>query len=335
MRTLFTVTTASLLALGATPLLAEATAETVILTMQVDQPTLFDTDRRDTFHSVIDDRSGTTTLDVTCSAGTSALFGLSRTDEACAVAGSGSIKNPNNPAQAVPRVDYSGGFTIVGAQDGFTDMSTIAAGYRRVGSAPQEAATFGGHLVMNPEAPSASALELGRGALAYLQQNAGANAPVTYDTAIDSIRFQDFRIPHVGHANSVACVWTGDWIYSYAAESWNGAFDIACGNDRYRIEGNMSLQDAAAGSAHQQEYVMNLIVPGGAGGGDPFAAPDPFATVDGITGTLAMTNSGRQTEGVYTNVAVSGQLVGTNLPLEVVRGWGQIVAVLARSFFGA
>jgi len=333
MRRLFAITAASLVASAALPVHAQGT-ETITLTMQVEQPSLFDTSRRDTFRSVIDDRSGSTTLEVICSAGTSTLFGLSRTDEACSVTGSGSIKNPNNPSQSVPRVDYSGGFTIVGAQDGFTDMRTIAAGYRRVGSAPQETATFGGHLVMNPEAPSASALELGRNALAYLQENAAGSTPVAYDTAIDSIRFQDLRVPHVGHANSVACVWTGDWIYSYAAESWNGAFDITCGTDRYRIEGNMSLADAPAGASHNQEYVVNLIVPGGAGGGDPFAAPDPFATVDGITGTLAMTNSGRQRDGVYTNVAVSGQLVGTNVPLEIVRGWGQIVAVLARSFMG-
>lgn len=330
MRHLLLVATASLV-----PSLAIAQGtETVSLTMQVEQPSLFDTSRRDTFRATIDDRSGTTTLEVVCSAGTSALFGLSRTDEACSVSGSGMIKNPNNPSQSVQRIDYAGGFTVVGAQDGFTDMRTIAAGYRRVGSAPQEAATFGGHLVLNPEAPSASALELGRNALAYLQQNAAGSAPVTYDTAIDSIRFQDLRIPHVGHANSVPCTWTGDWIYSYAADSWNGAFDITCGNDRYRLEGNMSLQDAPAGAAHNQEYVINLIVPGGAGGGDPFAAPDPFATVDGITGTLTMVNTGRQRDGVYTNVAVNGVLQGTNLPLEVVRGWGQIIAVLGRGFFG-
>ena len=177
----------------------------------------------------------------------------------------------------------------------------------------------------------------GGNALAYLQQNAAGTAPVEYDTRIDSIRFNDLLIPHVGQANAVACTWTGDWIFSYAAESWNGAFDVACGNERYRLEGNMSLNAAPAGAGHNQEYVVNLVVPGiGGAGGDPFAAPDPFATVDGITGTLAMSNSGRATEdGVYTNVAVTGQLVGTNVPLEVVRGWGQIIAILGRSFMGA
>ncbi|MCB1388349.1 MAG: hypothetical protein KDK12_04245 [Rhodobacteraceae bacterium] len=336
MRIAFGAALAQALVLGAVPVSAQTGPETVTLTMEVNQPSLFDTSRRDRFHTVIDDRSGTTTIDVECSAGTSALFGLSRTDEACAVSGSGLIKNPNNPSQTVPRVDLAGGFTIVGAQDGFTDMRTIAVGYRRVGSAPQEATTFGGNLIMMPETPSASALEIGRNALSYLQQNAAGSTPIEYDTRIDSISFNGFAIPHVGQANATGCTWNGDWVYSYAAESWNGAFDVTCGNQRLRLEGNMSLNEAPAGSDHDEEYVVNLVVPGEGGtGGDPFAAPDPFATVDGITGTLAMSNSGRATDdGVYTNVAVNGQLVGTNVPLEAVRGWGQIVAILARAFMG-
>lgn len=336
MRILFGASLAQALALATLPALAQNATETVTLTMTVNQPSIFDATRRDTFHTVIDDRSGTTTIDVECSAGRTALFGLSRTDEACAVSGSGVIKNPNNPSQTVPRVDLSGGFTIVGAQDGFTDMRTIAVGYRRVGSAPQEATTFGGNLVMMPESPPASALEIGRGALAYLQQNAQGGTTIEYDTRIDSITFNNVSIPHVGQANSVGCSWNGDWVYSYAAESWNGAFDVTCGDLRFRLEGNMSLNEAAPGSAHNEEYVVNLVIPGeGGSGGDPFAAPDPFATVDGITGTLAMVNSGRATEDdVYTNVAVTGQLVGTNVPLEAVRGWGQIVGILARSFMG-
>lgn len=321
--------------LGAQSALAQDGTEIVTMTMEVNQPSLFDDNRRDTFHSIIDDRVGTTEINVECSAGTNRMFGLSRTDEACSVVGSGRIKNPNNPAQSVQRVDINGGFTVVGAQDGFTDLRTIAVGYRRVGSAPQEATTFGGSLIMNPENPSASALELGRNALSYLQENSGGTGQVTYDTSIDSISFNGMRIPHVGQAASASCTWTGDWIYSYAAESWNGAFDIVCGNDRYQLEGNMSLEEAAEGSAHQEEYVVNLIVPNENGGsGDPFASPDPFAMVDGITGVLRMTNSGRDSDGVYTNVSVEGQLVGTNVPVEMVRGWGQIVAILARSFMG-
>jgi len=59
------------------------------------------------------------------------------------------------------------------------------------------------------------------------------------------------------------------------------------------------------------------------------AAPDPFATLDGITGRLAMINSGRaNADGGCTNVMVSGRLVGTDVPLEAVRSWRRIAAVL-------
>ena len=71
------------------------------------------------------------------------------------------------------------------------------------------------------------------------------------------------------------------------------------------------------------------------GGGDPFAEADPFATVDGITGVLKMFDSGRKTEdGVYEKVTVSGTLTGNGLPLEVVRGYAEIMLILGRTYFG-
>jgi hypothetical protein len=91
----------------------------------------------------------------------------------------------------------------------------------------------------------------------------------------------------------------------------------------------------SSGSDHAQEYSINLVLPG-AGGGDPFAAADPFAAVDGITGVLRIANSGRSTDdGVYESVKVDGELIGQGLPLELVRGYGQILSVFGRTFFGA
>lgn len=77
-----------------------------------------------------------------------------------------------------------------------------------------------------------------------------------------------------------------------------------------------------------------MVVPG-AGGGDPFAAADPFAAVDGVTGTLRLSNSGRDVDGVYTDVSVSGELTGTGVPLELVRGFGQMMIIFGRTFYGA
>jgi hypothetical protein len=329
------VTSALCIAIAPVMGLAQSTTEVVKLKLDVIQPSLFDSESKDTFKGTVDDRSGTTVLEVTCSAGASAWLGLSRIDEACAVNGNGTIKNPNNPAQSLPRISYSGGFTVEAASDGYTNAATMLANYLRAGSAAAENGSFKGNLVMAPENPSASARALGDRLIKNLQETATGTEAVQYDTKIDSVRFENFIVPHAGQRDSVSCSWTGDAIYAYANNSWQMEFEVKCGDKTFGLEGNMPLVDAAAGSAHQQEYQLNLVLPG-AGGGDPFAAADPFAVVDGITGTIRMTNSGRASDdGVYEKVAVDGELNGTGMPLEVVRGFGQIVVVLARTWFGA
>lgn len=314
-----------------------ATPVTVQFDLQVNQPSLFDDDRRDQFSGSVDDATGTTTFNVECSAGASAWLGLSRVDEACSVTGNGVIKNPNNPTQTLPRLSYSGGFTIEADSDGYTDASTILANYLRAGTAGAQNGTFGGSVTMQPENPSASALALGSRLIDNLKEKAAGTEAVAYDTQIDSIRFDGFTVPHVGQATSASCAWTGDAIYAYANGAWQMAFDVTCGDATYRLEGNMPLVDAVTGSAHDQEYRLNLVVPGtdGAAGGDPFAAADPFAVVDGITATLAMTNSGRDADGVYEKVTVEGDMIGTGVSPEVVRSFAQIMAIFARTFYGA
>jgi hypothetical protein len=315
--------------------LAQSTTETVMITLDIDQPSLFSSDEKDVFKGKVDDRSGTTTLEVTCSAGASAFLGLSRIDEACAVSGNGTIKNPNNPSQSLPRISYSGGFTIEADQDGYTNAATILANYLRAGSASAENGAFRGNLIMAPENPSASAVALGQRLIENLQETATGTEAVEYNTQIDAVRFENFTIPHVGQKDSESCSWTGDAIYAYANGSWQMQFEVKCGDQSFALEGNMPLVDAAAGSAHQQEYQLNLVMPG-AGGGDPFAAADPFAVVDGITGTIRLSNSGRSTDdGVFQKVAVQGDLTGTGLPLEAVRGFGEIMVLLGRTWFGA
>lgn len=323
----------ALLALS-TAALAQGTTETVMFTLAAQQPSLFDDDRQDTFRGSVDDRLGTTTYEVVCSAGASAWLGLSRIDEACSVSGTGLIKNPSNPSQTLPRINYMGGFTIEADADGYANAETILANYLRAGAAGAENTTFKGNLVMMPESPSASAMALGQALIENLRETATGTAAVEFSTEIDSIRFDNFTVPHVGHQGSTACSWTGDAIFAYANNSWQMQFDVRCGADSYRLEGNMPLIDAATGMDHQQEYSLNLVLPG-AGGGDPFAAADPFAAIDGVTATLKITNSGRSTEGVFENVNVVGELTGQGVPLELVRGYGQILVIFGRTFFGA
>ncbi len=324
------VALASLIAAGALPALAQT--ETVTFTLSASQPSLFNDDLRDTYRGVIDDRSGTTTFEVVCSAGQSGFLGLTRVDETCAVSGSGIIKNPNNPAQTLPRIGYAGGFTVEARQDGYTNAATILANYLRAGAAAASNESFGGHLIMMPENPSASASELRDRLLQSLRESSTGTQAVSFSNEIDSIRFNQFRIPHVGRES---CTWTGDAIYAYANDSWQMQFDVTCGSETFRLEGNMPLVAAPAGAGHQEEYQLNLILPG-AGGGDPFAAADPFATVDGVTAVFTMKNAGRSTEDeVYENVEVAATITGQGVPLELVRGFAQIMTLFGRTFFGA
>lgn len=326
---------AILLALSPATGSAQSAPERVGLKIDVSQPSLFASQRKDVFKGTIDDKTGTTVLEVTCSAGASAWLGLSRIDEACAIAGNGTIKNPNNPSQSLPRISYSGGFTVQAKADGYTDATTILANYLRAGAAGAENGSFKGSVIMKPENPSASARALGDDLIKQLQQTATGAEAVKYDTEIDSVRFEKFTVPHVGQRDSASCTWTGDAIYAYANDAWQMKFDVKCGDRSFVLEGNMPLVDAAKGSAHQQEYQLNLVMPG-AGGGDPFAAADPFAVVDGVTGTIRLTNSGRATkDGVYEKVQVEGELKGVGIPLEVTRGFAEIMVVFARTWFGA
>ena len=308
--------------------------DVVSVTMAIHQPSLLDESERDTFEATVDAPLSTTTLAVECSAGTTGTLGFGRNDEACAVSGSGVIKNPNNLAQTLPRIAFSGGFTIEADNDGYTDARTILANYLRAGAAGAESRTFDGHVVIMPENPSASARELGDRLLGSLKEAAADNQAVEFDTAIDSVRFEGFQVPHDGQMGGQPCTWSGDMIFAYANSAWQMQLDATCGDETYRLEGNMPLAAAPAGSEHQQEYQLNPIIPG-AGGGDPFAAADPFATVDGIVGTLCLTNSGRNVDGVYENVSVDGELSGTGVPAEVTRSFAVIMGVFARTFYGA
>lgn len=321
-------------ALTAGAALAQSLPDVVNVNMAIAQPSLFDESKRDTFKGSIDDKSGTTSLEVVCSAGASGTLGFGRVDETCAVSGSGIIKNPNNPSQTAARIAYSGGFVIEAKQDGYTNATTLMANYLRVGSAGAENSSFKGNLVMMPENPSASAKALRDRLLKKLTETTTGTEAVQFDTQIDSMRFENFTVPHVGLGNSQSCAWTGDLIYAYANEAWQGAFTVKCGDVTYQLEGNMPLVEAAAGSEHQEEYRLNLVVPG-EGGGDPFAAADPFASVNGVVGTLRLKNSGRNVDGVYENVVVTGEMTGTGVPLELTRGFGQIMTIFGRTFFGA
>jgi hypothetical protein len=69
---------------------------------------------------------------------------------------------------------------------------------------------------------------------------------------------------------------------------------------------------------------------------------DMFAAADGISGTLVMDESqyveavvDGKTERLPSHTKISGTLTGKGVPLDAVRSFSQIIAILSRTFFGA
>lgn len=308
---------------------------TVKFNLDVNQPTLFSDDDklRDTFKGSVDDDLGITSLNVTCSAGAKGTFGIGRRDETCAVVGTGIIRNPANPSQTLKRATYNGAFVVNGKEDGYVDLTSINVNYEGPAAPPNT--TFGGSVSMKPENPSAGALELAGNAFDYLKKKT-AGSSVEVDTAFDSINYNGVVVPHTGQKDAQSCKWSGNDLYLYANAQWQQKFPVTCGDQTYVLEGNMALVDTPAGSQHQHEYLINLILGGADGtGGDPFAAADPFAVVPGITGSLRMTDSGRVTEdGVAENIVVAGELVGNGVPMELTHSLGELIIVFGRAKFG-
>ncbi|MYZ49991.1 hypothetical protein [Propylenella binzhouense] len=317
----------------------------VSFTMQASQQSLRDKARNDTFASTVDAPGwANSRFDVECSAGTAGLWGIgfTRRDETCKVTGKTMLVNPTNHAQQILRINYSGGF--VTKPDGYTDARTILANYQKVGTAAAENASFGGSVMMKPENPAASAKALQERLIGYLQEQGGAQGGVSISTEMDTIRFDRFMVPNVGGRGTVDCAWTGDMLYAYANEAWQMDFTVKCGEQTYKLEGNMPWLDVE-GQDHQAEYVLNLMTGGGGGaaGGDPFAAADPFAQIDGISGTIKMELSDlvevriseTETDEVPVSVTAKGTLTGTNVPPDLTYSFAQILAIFARTMFGA
>lgn len=311
----------------------------VVFKMEANQQSLRDSSKNDVYKSSIRVNGwANSSLEVTCSSGSSGFLGMVRRDETCKLSGKGMVNHPTTGAEH-PRLLYSGGFVV--KSDGYTDAQTIVADYQKLGGASAQPSTFGGSLMMKPENPAKSASELRDSLVSYLQKKATGSQGVSISTEMDSIRFEQFKVPNVGGRGTVDCAWTGDMIYAYANDAWQMNFTAKCGDVSYKLEGNMPWIDVE-GQDHQAEYVLNLMI-AGAGGNDPFAEADPFAQVDGIVGTIKMTTSNMvevkisdtETDKVPVSIVAEGNLVGTNVPADLTYSFGQIMALFARTYFGA
>ena len=313
-------------------------ADAVNFEMKASMQSLRDASRKDTFAVVLADSKISTTLNITCEAGRSGL--LSRTDEACAVAGTGALINPQN-GQKLPRAQYAGGWVV--KPDGFTEGGTMSVNYLALGKVAASVSAFGGSMMLKPENPSSSSLVLRD----LILKNIKGKSTGLIDERIDTIQLQSFFVPSAGLPSDKGCTWNGSMAYSYQTLSWFIDIKANCNGKEYPLKGNMPFTDTA-GVSNQTQYDLTVTLPAADAVGDDalFATAtsdtDLFAAADGISGQIIMKESGHvdtEVDGVKTKVAseidASGTLTGKNVPVDVVRSLSTLIGIMSRTFFGA
>jgi hypothetical protein len=306
---------------------------------QADMPTLKDPSKQDHFIVTLSDAQISTKLTVDCTAGRTELF-VVRKDKQCAVTGTGSVINPANQ-QAIPRAQYLGSYTV--KSDGSTDASTMQVNYLPMGRVGASSDTFKGSMNLKPELTSSGAAGL---ADAVMQQIQGtAEGPV--NEAIDTVDFNRLVIPSAGLPSDKGCIWSGNMVFAYQTYSWFMDLSAECGGQTYALKGNMPFTDTP-GVTGQSQYDLTLTLPTDDLAGDDalFATTDAnadlFAVADGISGQLIMKNSAMvdveidgETVSTPSKVEATGSFTGTNVPIEVVRSFSTLIAILPSTFFGA
>ncbi len=314
----------------------------VDFSMKAAMPSIRDASKNDAFKIDLADAKIVSSLALECQAGRTQAYVL-RTNEACSVSGTGSIVNPSNPGQKLPRTQYGGGFTV--KEDGLAEGRTLTVNYLAVGKVPASSESFSGSMMLKPENPSPGAAAI---KAALLKKIAGEQAAGTLiDERVDTVQLANFFIPSAGLPSEKGCFWNGDMIFSYQTNSWFINLAAKCGDQAYALKGNMPWTDTQ-GVANQTQYDLTLTLPSAAISSDDalFASPDGdsdlFASVDGITGTIIMKESGHvkaMVDGVEdqlaTQIDASGSLKGTNVSLEAVRSLATLMGILSRTFFGA
>ncbi len=341
-----TALAAALLVLAGSPLVAAAEVPaTVTFGGDAYMPSLKDAKEHDKFNLVLSDGQVVTDFNIQCKAGTSALGGLVKANEQCSVTGNGTIINPNNPEQKFPRTQYTGGFTV--QPDGSTDMSKIQISYLPVGKVQASTSNLNGVVNLKPENPSPTANMLKELVLKKMQATATGDSGSMLDTRVDTVELPDLLIPSAGFASDKGCRWRGSMAFAYQSESWFMDLTAICGDKTYAMKGNMPWVDAP-GVEGRTLYNLVLTLPTSEAASDDamFATPtgdsDMFATVNGISGTITMDESmyvDTMVDGKMENLPMrtkfGGSITGHGVPLDTVRSFANLIAILSRTFFGA
>lgn len=315
-------------------------AETVNFTMKASQKSLRDESEKDSFTVTLSDKQVETVYRITCQSAVAGI--ISGQSESCAVTGNGALINPNN-GQKLQRTQYAGGWVV--KSDGFTDGANLSVNYLALGKVPASNASFGGSMMLKPEVPSTGASLLRDMVLKRMKKVESG----LIDERVDSVQFSNFSTPSAGLPSDKGCIWNGDMIYSYQTESWFMDLKVKCDKAEFALKGNMPFT-ATPNVGSQNQYDLTLTTP--SKGSDPatdealFAEAtgdaDLFAAADGVTAQIIMKESGYvdvevdgAPEKVASEIDATGTFTGNNVPIDLVRSFATIVAIMSRTFFGA
>lgn len=318
-------------------------AATVNFTIAADMPSIKDPSKQDHFVSTVIDAQISTKLDFVCTAGHTELL-IVRKDKTCSFqnGSAGSVVNPKTN-QLLPRTQYLGSYSVTA--DGSTDARTLSVNYLTLGNVQASNAQFGGSLNLKPELTSTGAAALKDAVLAKLGQ--GPNGLT--NPAIDTIDFNRFFVPSAGLPSDKGVTWNGNMVYAYQTASWFINISADFNGKTYAFKGNMPFTDTPGSTDGGTQYDLIMTLPSDAAAGDDALFADTsggdgdlFAAADGISGQILMANSNivnavidGETVPTATQVDGTGSFTGTNVPVEVVRSFATIVALLGSTFFGA
>jgi hypothetical protein len=313
-------------------------ADTVNFSAKVSQPSLTDKTQPDSFVVNLTDKQVETNLRVECKSAQAGI--ITRQNQSCSVTGTGALINPSN-GQKLQRTQYAGGLDV--QQNGFADGAGISTNYLTLGKVAASTGAFGGNIMLKPEKISTGASAL-RDAL---MKNFATTQSGMIDKRVDTISFNNFTTPSAGLPSDKGCSWNGDMLYTYQTQSWFMNVTAKCDTKTFAMKGNMPFTTTPnVGSQHQYDLTLTLPSPEASTDAGLFAKPtgdtDLFAVADGISGQIIMKESNyvdTEVDGKMDKVAseinATGTLTGQNVPIELVRSFSQIVAILSRTFFGA
>ena len=324
----------------------DSAAATVNVKENASMLSLKDASKNDTYTVDLSDSQVLSHLILTCTPGSAGHLGglIGRSNLLCGLTGSGMIINPKDPNQKVARTTFGGSYKV--EDSGNVDATQMNIDYSP--PSPTAESSFQGSLELKPEHPSVTASGFASSLLDQFNKDKKAGEVV--DSRVDTLSFSNFCTPSAGFPSDKGTCWSGEGAFPYQKSAWYFTLKATYNGKDYSFAGNMPYIDDTATTADQFEYDVQLVENTGATNdqastdalfADPTDPSNLFAAKPGIDGKLILNATDYtdysvqgQVQHIPYLIGVTGQLTGTQVPLDVVRSFATIVSLLSRTMYG-